>query len=225
MIVENSAGHRAFEIFPRPAKQADPFEGGRVEEAVFLRVLGETIDVVDHAGIPYVVMGGIGSAALGRPRWSHDIDLFVKPGYAEQAVEAFAAAGFATQLTDPQWLYKALKDGVLVDVIFMGAGGIYFDDEMFTRSTVEEFKGQRIRVIAPEDLVVIKAVVHREETGRHWFDALSIIANCNLDWDYLVRRAKHGARRVLSLLIYAQSNDMLVPTGVIRRLFAEIYES
>ena len=38
-----------------------------------------------------------------------------------------------------------------------------------------------------------------------------------------VRRGRVGARRLLALLIYAQSADILVPTWVIRRLYEEVY--
>ena len=78
-----------------------------------------------------------------------------------------------------------------------------------------------MRVIAPEDLVVIKAVVHLE---RRAGTSSTRSRSSPIATSIGVRQAKHGARRVLSL-IYAQSNDMLVPTGVIPRLFAEIYES
>ena len=73
-------------------------------------------------------------------------------------------------------------------------------------------------------MLVIKAVVNDEHIPRHWYDALGLISFCPLDWDYLVRRAKQfGARRVLSLLLYAQSNDLVVPAGPIRELFHAIY--
>ena len=36
-------------------------------------------------------------------------------------------------------------------------------------------------------------------------------------------RARFAARRVLSLLIYAQSEDLLVPDAAIRSLYDEIY--
>jgi hypothetical protein len=53
---------------------------------------------------------------------------------------------------------------------------------------------------------------------------LAVVARCQLDWDYLVRRARrHGARRVLSLLLYAQSNDLVVPNGPIRALFDDVF--
>jgi predicted nucleotidyltransferase len=194
------------------------FEGWKVDEDVFLRVADEAIGAVEGAGIPYAFIGGIASALHGRPRWTHDVDLFVRPHDADRALDALAGAGFAVQRTDPFWLFKGIKEGVLVDVIFRSTGDIYLDEEMLARSTIEEFRGLRLRVIAPEDLVVIKAVVHDEKTPRHWFDALGIIARTEMDWDYLVRRARRAARRVASLLLYAQSNDLLVPESAVEAL-------
>jgi hypothetical protein len=41
---------------------------------------------------------------------------------------------------------------------------------------------------------------------------------CELDWDYLLKRARRGPRRVLGLLLYAQSLDLLVPDKAIKSL-------
>src|SRR5947209_14737221 len=105
----------------------------------------------------------------------------------------------------------------------MVTGGIYLDDEMLSRSVERDYDGLRLRIPSPEDQIVIKAIVHSEETSRHWFDALAILGRAELDWDYLLHRGRVGARRLLALLIYAQSSDLLVPTRVIRRLYEEIY--
>ena len=183
-----------------------------------MRVAGEAIAALEQREIPYAFIGGIASALHGRPRWTHDVDLFVRPEDAGRALEALAEVGFATQRTDDFWLFKGIKEGVLVDVIFRSTGDIYLDDEMLARSSVEEFKGLRLRVVAPEDLVVIKAVVHDEKTPRHWFDALGIIARTELDWAYLLRRARHARYRVTSLLLYAQSNDLPVAPEAVRAL-------
>ena len=83
----------------------------------------------------------------------------------------------------------------------------------------------RVRLIAPEDLLVIKAAVHDERGPRHWHDALGVIGVNDLDWDYLLRRARQAPRRVLSLLVYAHSLDIAVPNQVVRELFRSIYES
>lgn len=194
------------------------FEGWAVDEPTFLRVAREAIAAVEQKEIPYAFIGGVASALHGRPRWTHDVDLLVRPEDAGRALDALAGVGFATQRTDDFWLFKAIKEGVLVDVIFRSTGDIYLDDEMLARSSVEEFKGLRLRVVAPEDLVVIKAVVHDEKTPRHWFDALGILARSELDWDYLVWRARQSRHRVAALLLYAQSNDLPVPPSAVRAL-------
>jgi predicted nucleotidyltransferase len=192
-------------------------------DAAFSRVLREAVETVERAGLPFLVLGGIASSLVGRPRWTHDIDFLVRPDEARDVLEALRAAGFTTEETDPVWLYKAFKDNVMVDIIFMVMGGIYLDDEMQSHSIERELDGLRVRIPSPEDQIVIKAIVHREETSRHWFDSLAILGRAELDWNYLLRRGRVGARRLLALLIYAQSADILIPSWVIRRLFEEVY--
>ncbi len=197
-------------------------ERARADET-FARILREAVEAVDRAGYPFLVLGGLASSLVGRPRWTHDIDFLVRPGDARDVLEALRGAGFTTEETDPVWIYKAFKDDVMVDVIFMVMGGIYLDDEMRTHSIERDYEGLRLRIPSPEDQIVIKAIVHREETSRHWFDSLAILGRAQLDWNYLLHRGRVGARRLLALLIYAQSADILVPSWVIRRLFEEVY--
>jgi predicted nucleotidyltransferase len=193
----------------------------------FVSVLQDGVRAIEEAGIPYAMIGGIPSVVLGRPRWSpnEDIDFFVMPEDAKKVLKALEGAGFETEERDPQWLYKAKRDGVVVDVIFRSSGDFYLDDEMIQRAFIGEFKGQKLRMLAPEDLVVMKALAHKEDTPQYWHDALSIIARSELDWDYLLRRAQIGPRRALSLLLYAQSNDLAVPDRTIRAVFDMIYNA
>lgn len=190
------------------------------DDGAFLDTLVDAVGALDAAEVPYLLMGGVGAATFGRPRSTHDIDVFVRPESARPALKAMASAGFDTEERDPRWLYKAWKHGVLVDVIFRSAGDIYVDDEMLARSTVEDFGRCSCRLIPPEDLLVIKAVTSDEHVVHHWYDALGIIASAQLDWDYLVRRASHhGTRRVLALLLYAMSDDLGVPLRAVRSLY------
>lgn len=192
---------------------------------VFKQVLGDVIATLERTDVEYALMGGIASTGHGRPRWTHDIDVFVRPTGADAALDALAQAGFDTERTDPAWLFKGFKHGVLVDVIFHSTGGFYLDDEMIARSVERDFMGHRLRLLAPEDLLVIKAAVHDEHGPRHWHDALGVIGVNDLDWDYLMRRARQAPRRVLSLLVYAHSLDRAVPNHVVRELYRQIYES
>jgi predicted nucleotidyltransferase len=205
------------------ARVSDVWEGSvPVDEAVFLRVFRETAELLRRSGPSHVFMGGLASAALGRPRWTHDIDLFVRPEDARRTLEVLAGAGFRTQETDPGWLYKALRDDVLVDVIFLSDGQVVFDQEMASRARLADVEGIRVPVISAEDLIVIKALVHKERSPRHWFDALALLRREDLDWAYLLRRARrYNPLRVLSLLYYARSSDQVVPRDAIDELRRE----
>jgi hypothetical protein len=226
----------ARDVYNLTIAKSDILAVGRARaDEVFARVLREAVETVEQAGYPFLVLGGLASSLVGRPRWTHDIDFLVRPDDARDVLAALAAAGFTTEETDPVWLYKAFKDDVMVDIIFMVMGGIYLDDEMRAHSIERDLPSPspsagghgggslRLRIPSPEDQIVIKAIVHREETSRHWFDSLAILGRAQLDWNYLLRRGRVGARRLLALLIYAQSADILVPSWVIRRLYEEVY--
>jgi predicted nucleotidyltransferase len=200
------------------------FEKQNVDEPVFLEVLREVVETLERAEIPFLVIGGVASAVWGRPRYTQDIDIMVRPHDAKRALETLEEAGFATQETFEHWLYKGLKDGVIVDVLFQSSGGIYLDEEMLERRVVREFDGIKLPLSSAEDLIVMKAVAHEEATPRYWHDALSIIGRAELDWDYLLKRARMRARRILSLLLYAQSNDLVVPDRVVRELFETVHD-
>ena len=200
------------------------FEKQNVEESVFLDVLREVVHVLEVEDVPFVVVGGVASAGWGRPRSTQDIDLLVRTHDAKRALEVLDAAGYATEETYQHWLYKGVKNGVIVDILFQSSGGIYLDEEMLERRVTRAFEDSDLKLplAAPEDIIVMKAVAHEEATPRYWHDALSIIARTDLDWEYLLKRARLGARRILALLIYAQSTDLVVPEDVVHRLYRTV---
>ena len=204
-----------------PGEEVERVEVG---EATFLRVLGEATGSLESAGIGYGLMGGIASAVFGCPRSTLDVDIFIRPQDAEPAQALLAEAGFEPKPSQHNWLRKSVKDRVLVDLIFTAKGGIYLDEEMLARIRPVAYRGLSLRVVPPEDLVVMKAIASDQDTPGYWHDALGIIAGTELDWDYLLRRARIGPRRVLALLLHAEADDMVVPHGMIRSLFDSIYE-
>jgi predicted nucleotidyltransferase len=214
-------------VEPGPVEQPevveDRFAKRQVEREVFRRMLRAAIDAVEEHGIDYAVIGGIASAVHGRPRRSDDVDVFVRRRDAEPVLQALAGAGFATQKTFPEWLYKGTRDGVLIDVIFRAHETMYLDDAMLERVREAEFEGERLRVVSAEDLLLMKVASAGEATPHYWYDALALISYADLDWEYLMGRAHLAPRRLLSLLIYAESNDMLIPSGAVRGLFGRVY--
>lgn len=190
---------------------------------LFLRVLDEALDALGKAGIPFLLIGGVGSAVFGRDQGTRDIDVFVRPETARKVLEVLDARGFETKEVAERWLSKAIKHGVLVDVIFRSSRDILLGDDMLARARVMPFRGRMVPIAPPEDLIVMKACAMSEDTSRYWYDAVSIIAHTELDWDYLVARAReHGARRLLSLLLFATSLDIVVPSEPIETLHEAI---
>ncbi len=194
--------------------------GAGSDADVFPNVLRDVVDAL--ANVSFAVLGGVASAAYGRPRWTKDIDIFVRGEDADAALAALAGAGFETERTNPSWIYKGFRDGVLVDVIFKVKADVYFDDEMAARARITDFAGVKIPVVAPEDIIVTKAIAATEESPWHWHDALGIIATTDLDWDYLVSRARKSPNRILSLLHFALSIDLPVSVTAIRSLHDSI---
>lgn len=190
---------------------------------LFLRVLDEALAALRDAEIAFLLIGGIGSAVYGRDRGTRDIDLFVRPEAARKVLGVLDGRGFETREVAEYWLSKAVKHGVLVDVIFRSTRDILLGDEMLERSRLMPFRGRMVPVAPPEDLVIMKASAMTEDTSRYWYDAAAILANSDLDWDYLVARARqHGPRRILSLLLFATSIDIVVPAEPIQTLYDAI---
>jgi predicted nucleotidyltransferase len=186
------------------------------DEAAFPSVLAELVETLN--GMQFGLIGGVASAAYGRPRWTKDIDIFCRAEDAEQILERLAARGFDIERTNPMWIYKAFRDDVQVDVIFKVRSEVYFDEAIAERIRLMKVDGVELPVLAPEDIVVMKAMAVDEESPWHWYDALGILAVVDLDWEYLAMRARKSPNRVLSLLHYAMSIDVPVSLGALRQL-------
>lgn len=193
------------------------------EREAFRRVLSEAIEIVDGVGAPYLAAGSIASTQHGRPSTIGDVDLFVDPTDAKRILKAFDAAGYDTEETEPSWLYKATKDDVTVDLIFEMEETMHLDEAMVRHGSMQEVEGTTVRVMSAEDFVVSQAMSMGEDTPDYWYNALGVLSKAAIDWDYLIERAKRGPRRVLSVLIYAQSTDLVIPETAIRRLYDMVY--
>lgn len=199
-------------------------DGNPPTEEDLLATLSDVVEALRAAGLDFLLMGGIGTYSLGRPRVTQDIDVFIRPGDVERTWQALEQSGFEMAEHDPMWLVKGWKRGVLVDVIFRSSGAIYLDDAMLEHQRAGEYKGVRAPLISPEDLLVVKALVSSEANPQHWYDAMAIISRCELDWDYLLQRARQaGPRRVLSLLLFAESCDLVVPSTAIQALYDAVH--
>lgn len=119
--------------------------------------------------VPGMVIGGAAVALLGRPRITRDVDAVI--WLSEDRWEQFLAAGARFGLS-PR-IKRALEfaaqhrvlllnhgpSGIDVDV---SCGGTAFEDEAIRRASTRRHAGLSIPIPTPEDLIIMKAVAHRD---------------------------------------------------------------
>lgn len=188
-----------------------------------LAVLDEAVAALRRADITFLLMGGLATSVLGRGRGVTDVDLFVRDRDVGSVLSTLDQAGFETMVVSPNWLAKGFKDGVLVDVISRSTHDITLTDDVLDHAIEVDVHGRRLPCVAPEDLIVMKAIATTEDTTRYWYDGLGLLRLPDVDWGYLALRAKqHGARRVLAFLFFAQSMDLLVPDEIVDDLVGTV---
>lgn len=188
--------------------------------ADLFRVLPTVIQALEAEQIPYAIGGGLAAEAYRLRETANDIDVFVMPVDAPHTLDALERAGFAVWIQDPHWLYKAQKDQVEVDVIFEppAAPILHLDAEAFRRVRTIEVDGVCLKIMPPEDFVVLKVLAARPESPKHWLDAMSLLLSEPLDWRYLVERSRGHPRPLLRAIIQAHDEGAPVPLEVFLEL-------
>lgn len=187
----------------------------------FQSILERSIRILETSGIPYLAAGSLPMEVIGRSGQSaDDVDLLVKRDDLRRALEALEADGYELEPTEHEWLAKAVKDNVLVDLIIEAGDAIYVDDEMLRRGFDARVKGVDARIIGPEDFVVMQALATKRDAPEYWFNGVEVLQESDVDWEYLVRRARVRPARVAALLAYGRSEGVDVPQDVLTRLLA-----
>jgi hypothetical protein len=140
--------------------------------------------ILQEAGVPFVLGGGLSAWARGGPRSEHDVDFLLRPEDAEKARAALEAAGWRTEKPPEGWLYKTWhENGALVDLIFDPASGP-ITEELIERSPEAEVMALRVHVSTLEDVMVAKLLAITEQepdfsAALEWARALRE----QIDWD------------------------------------------
>jgi hypothetical protein len=118
---------------------------------------------------PGIVIGGLAVALLGRPRVTRDVDgmVLLAEDHWPAFLEAGRAFGFLPRLPDALafahearvLLLRHQPTGIDVDV---SLGGLAFEEEVISRAQPVQVAGVSVPLPTPEDLVVMKAVAHRD---------------------------------------------------------------
>lgn len=187
------------------------------------------IQAVRGLAVPFAIGGGMAiSVYTGQWRNSKDIDLYVLPGDRERVIAAVLGTGlgdlFDAQPYDRAWIFRAVRDGVIVDVMWAlanGAGEV--EPAWLSRGGCADIRGEALRLLAPEEMFWSK--VHVLQRDRcDWPDLLNLLytTGAHFDWSRLLQRMATHERLLGSILAMyawiAPGRARLLPDWLWRRL-------
>ncbi len=161
------------------------------------KLLKTVIQILDQAGIQYMLTGSVASSLQGQPRATHDIDMVIaiEKSKAHELVEAFPSPDFyldehsILEAVNSQSMFNLidLKSGDKVD--FWILSNEAFDRSRFSRRYSEKFMGIEMQVSSPEDTILAKLRWAKLCGGseKQFTDALRVyeVQYGKLDLDYI----------------------------------------
>ena len=165
-------------------------------------LLKKVIQVLEDAGVEYMVSGSLVSSLQGEPRSTHDIDVVV-------AVQRSTAHSLARAFPPPDYyltqesILEAIEHQGMFNLIDVNSGDEVdfwiltdepFDCSRFKRKYAEEAMGIRIMVSSPEDTILMKLKWAKLSGGseKQYTDALRVyeVQFEKLDTAYLAHWSK-----------------------------------
>lgn len=165
-------------------------------------LLKKVIQVLNQAGIQYMITGSVVSSLQGEPRSTRDIDMVIaiEKSVAKRLVEAFPPPDF---FLDEDNILNAIKRQSMFNLIDINTGDKVdfwmltnepFDRSRFLRKISEEFMGLKILISSPEDTILAKLRWAKLSGGseKQFTDALRVyeVQYGKLDIDYLEQWVK-----------------------------------
>ncbi len=182
------------------AVSANAVESGDRAEAFY----GRAVEYLVRSGVPFMIGGAYAIREYARVfRETKDLDTFCLPDDCPRLLNALAAAGFATEVTDPLWLAKGFHGNDYIDIIFGSSNGLCWVDDLWFRYAREmRLFGHTVKVIPPEEMIWSKAYVQH----RHRFDGPDIVHTLlhqgrSLDWQRLLARMDRDWELLLAHLL------------------------
>jgi hypothetical protein len=153
------------------------------------------IRVTRKTRAPFVLGGAFGLASYtGRWRNTKDLDFFVLPSDKDKVIDALTKAGFedyySTLPYDRGWIYRAVRNDVIVDTIWQTPNRrSVVDEEWFERGRPLILRGEKLAAIPAEELLAIKLYVLQRDRCD-WPDLINLLCQTAgiLDWDHVLFR-------------------------------------
>jgi hypothetical protein len=156
-----------------------------------IAVLLVTFQILERAGIETALYGGLALAVYGELRETKDADLAVAGARSAEAEAALRAAGlnvlrafeqmrFGGQYVSRLTLFGGLG-GSLNTVDLVQPRSDRYGRDVFVRAVMAELRDQQVRVVSPEDFVILKLLATRD---RDVEDAASVVRSLSHDLDF-----------------------------------------
>lgn len=158
-------------------------------------VVRPALELVQSRGLRFALGGGFAFSAYSeRCRSTKDLDLFVRPCDRDAFVQALTEAGFVDYFEqkayERSWIYRARRDGAIVDIIWeMANHRAAVDDAWLSGGRQVVVHGMTLDVLPLEELFWAKLYVLQHDRCD-WDDLLNLLYFVaeEIDWDHLLAR-------------------------------------
>jgi hypothetical protein len=162
---------------------------------------------VRNSGVPFLLGGGFALATFtGRWRDTKDIDFYVRPEDRERAVAALKKAGFSDYYRqrpyDRKWIFRNVKSGVIVDIIWAMANQRARVDKLwFERAGSLVLRGEELKVLPMEEFIWCKLYIMQRD-HCDWPDIVNLLyaEGQRIDWERLLARLEEDTALLKAML-------------------------
>jgi hypothetical protein len=178
----------------RPELQLQLGEAAGITESEW-ETYRAAMHAVRGAGPEFMLGGGFAQAAFtGRWRNTKDIDLYVMPGDRNSAVNALTAAGFqdyfSTLAYDRNWIYRSVRNDVIVDIIWsMANQRAQVDRSWVDHASTVQFRDEYLKILPMEEFMWCKLYILQRDRCD-WIDIFNLLYSngASVDWERLLGR-------------------------------------
>jgi hypothetical protein len=193
----------------------------------------KALTAIRPAGWPFMLGGAFGLAChTGRWRNTKDLDLFVMPAHREAFIDGLLKVGFVDYYEelayDRGWIFRAIFEGVIVDVIWDTPNRrTQVDEKWFEYAPHVTLRGEELLGVPAEELLVLKSFVMQKDRCD-WTDLINLLCFTagTIDWNHVIERFGPELpllRGLLNVFAWACPIEALqIPESIRARLALEV---
>ena len=168
----------------------------------------QALEALNKSDIQYVIGGAFALHHYsGVWRNTNDLDVYMERKFVPQAIDVLSREGFFDRgelaARDREWIYHAMKNHVLVDIIWQPPNHLWpVDETLYARGQEGILMDVLVRFMPPDELIWAKILIMNKHRCD-WPDVFHIVRArpIGMDWEHLLRRACEHWPLLLSFII------------------------